>query len=97
MRISLTPDEESMIQRRVNEGHNRDADDVIHEALRLLDVQQREREELLAALELGEDDIRHRRVVPWTPDLLPRLMQEARERVAQDSAGAAMDRTQRAT
>ena len=83
MNISVPSEHEPFIQQRVESGRNRDAEDVIREALDLLSTKEgKELDALRAAIALGDDDIRNGRVTPWTPDLLPRLLREAKEMVA---------------
>ena len=85
MNISVPSEHETFIQQRVESVRNRDASDVIREALDLLSKkEERERDALRAAIELGDDDIRNGRVTAWSSDFLPRLLREAEEMIAGD-------------
>ncbi len=85
MNIAVPSEHETFIQQRVESGRNRDANDVIREALDLLSKkEERERDALRAAIELGDEDIRHGRVTAWSVDFLPRLSREAEELIAAD-------------
>ena len=82
MNIPVPAEHETFIQQRVESGQNRDAEDVIREALDLLKSAERDRNELRAALAIGLDQIERGETIPWTPDFLPRLLMEAKEMVA---------------
>lgn len=84
MQIRLTPDEESMIRQRIESGRNRDTNDVIHEALRLLSDRERDQAELRAALAVGLDQIERGETVPWTPDFLSNLYDEVLSEMASE-------------
>lgn len=85
MNIAVPAEHETFIQQRVESGQNQDANDVIREALDLLrKKEERERDALRAAIELGDDDIRNGRVTAWSADFLPRLLREAEEMIAAD-------------
>ncbi len=85
MNISVPSEHKTFIQQRVESGRNRDAEDVIREALDLLSKKEREeRDALRTAIELGDDDIRNGRVTAWSSDFLPRLLREAEEMIAAD-------------
>ena len=93
IQVSLTDEDEAFVRRRIASGHNHDADDVIHEALRLLDEQERQRVQLRAALAIGLDQIERGETVPWTPDLLSDLFEEVLgETTSQDAASAHIPR-----
>lgn len=78
MNVSLTPQLEAMIRRKVESGMYNNASEVVREALRLLD----DREKLTAlraAVSVGDSDIQRGELVEWSPDLLARLKHEAAE------------------
>lgn len=79
MSVTLTPELEDQILRKVDAGLYRDPETVLREALRLLDEQDRRLQRLRAAIAKGEegDDI------PWTPELMEQLTREAEEMVRQ--------------
>jgi len=85
VQITLSPELEEIVRSRIASGRNRDASEVIREALDLLrKKEERERDALRAAIELGDDDIRNGRVTAWSADFLPRLLREAEEMIAAD-------------
>jgi antitoxin ParD1/3/4 len=77
--VTLTPELEDLIQRKVDAGLYRDPETVLRQALRLLDEQDRRLQRLRAAIAEGEegDD------VPWTPELMEQLTREAEEMIQQ--------------
>jgi putative addiction module CopG family antidote len=79
MSVTLTPELEDQIQRKVDAGLYRNPESVVREALRLLDAQDRRLQRLRAAIAEGEegDD------VPWTPELMEKLTREAEEMIQQ--------------
>ena len=77
MTVTLTPDAAALIQKKVESGPYASADEVIHEALRLLD----ERDALArlrAAIAVGDEDMERGNVVDWTSDFLEQLNEEDR-------------------
>ena len=78
MTVTLTPDAEALIQRKVETGSYASAADVIQEALRLLDERDA-RVRLKAAISAGDEDLERGNVVDWSPDFLERLKEEADE------------------
>ncbi len=78
MTITLNPELEASVHRRVASGEFADETAVIQEALRLLDRRD-ELQRLRATLDLAEAQLDRGEGVEWTPELLPRLMREARE------------------
>jgi antitoxin ParD1/3/4 len=79
MSVTLSPELEDLIQRKVDAGLYRNPETVVREALRLLDVEDRRLQRLRAAIAEGEegDD------VPWSPELMEQLTREAEEMVRQ--------------
>ena len=73
---AMFPEHESFIRQRVESGRNRDAKDVVREALQLLSERERDLAELQAALALGLEQIERGETVPWTPDFLSNLYDE---------------------
>lgn len=78
MTIELQPSILDAIHRRVASGRYHDADEVVSEALRLLDERD-QHERLKAAVAVGIEDARRGDVVRWTPDFMERLQREADE------------------
>lgn len=79
MSVRIDPQVEAMIRRKVEAGLYDDTDAVLHEALRLLDEQDRRLHRLRAAIAEGEvgEGIR------FTPDLVAEMKQDA-ERMARE-------------
>lgn len=82
MTVHLSPRTEALIRDLIDRGPYADADEVVHEALRLLDKRDK-RDRLRAALAVGDEQYARGQVVPWTPDFMQRLMAEAEERTRQ--------------
>ena len=76
MNISLTPQLEAMIQAKVDSGQYSDASEVVGEALRILEVKERE-ERLHYELSIGLQAIEEGRTVPYSAELLKSLESEA--------------------
>ena len=81
MSIQIPPDIEARIQQKVAAGAFPDADEVIHEAMRLLDAQERRLEELRAKLQIGLDQLDRGEKVLFTPELVEQMRREADERI----------------
>ena len=80
MAIQLPPDIEARIQQKVAEGAFPDADEVIREAMRLLDAQQRQLQELRAKLQSGLDQLDRGEGIPFTPELMQKIRRDVAER-----------------
>ena len=79
MSIQLTPRTEALIRQRLDSGHYATADEVIEDALRLLDAHDRRLQRLRAAIAEGDEG----EAIPWTPELTQQLSREADERARQ--------------
>jgi antitoxin ParD1/3/4 len=75
--VTLTPQVEALIRRKVDAGLYADADAVLREALRLLDEHDRRTQRLQAALLEGEQG----EGIPYTPELLDEIDREVDERL----------------
>jgi putative addiction module CopG family antidote len=78
MSIQLSPEAEALIQELIERGDYDDPAAVVDEALRALI----ERDKLARLRELiasGDEQAARGQVIPWTPDFLGRLKQEAEE------------------
>ena len=82
MNVSLTPQLEELVRRKVATGLYNNASEVVREALRLLDEQDRLRE-LRAAIAVAEGQVERGEIVEYTPDYMERVLQRAKERAAQ--------------
>jgi antitoxin ParD1/3/4 len=76
----LTPQHEAVVDRIVASGRYDDPDQVIDEALHLLEERQQRLESLRAELQIGLDQEARGELIDWTPDFMEQLMQEADER-----------------
>ncbi len=79
------PEHETFIRHRIESGQNRDASDVIREALQLLSERDRDRAELRAALTIGLDQIERGETVLWTSDFLSHLSEEVLDEMASET------------
>lgn len=79
MPVQLPADVEASIRQKVESGHFPDAGEVVREAMRLLDEQERQFNELRAKLQVGLDELDRGEGVEWTPALMEQLRQEADE------------------
>jgi antitoxin ParD1/3/4 len=77
MDVSLTPELERRIAERVESGLYTTASEVVREGLRLLFIRDEAREDLLAEIQLGLDDLERDEVVPMED-----VFAEMRERIA---------------
>ena len=80
MVVTLSPDLEAAIRRRVDAGLYEDAEAVVREALRVLQMYERI-EALRASLVEGNERIERGEGIPWTPELMDSLGREAAELV----------------
>ena len=80
MAMQIPADIEARIQQKLAEGFFSDADEVIREAMRLLDQQDRQREEFRAKFRSGLDQLDRGEGIPFTPELMSRIRQEVAER-----------------
>jgi antitoxin ParD1/3/4 len=76
MNVSLTPQLEAMIRAKVESGMYNNASEVVREALRIMEREERNRQ-LREALQLGFDQIDRGETIKFTANTMERLMQEA--------------------
>jgi antitoxin ParD1/3/4 len=79
MTVDLSPQVAALIRQRLASGAYRTADEVIREALRVLDEQER-LDELRAKLQVGLDQLERGEVVPFTPEWRADRLEVARRR-----------------
>ncbi len=79
MVIRLSPDVEASIRENVERGRFPDADEVVREALRLLDERESQLEALRARLQIGLDELARGEGIEWTPSLMEELSRETDE------------------
>jgi antitoxin ParD1/3/4 len=80
MSIQLPADLETSIRQKVERGDFPDASEVIREAMRLLDQHERQIARLRDMLQTGLDQLDQGEGVPFTPDLVTQMRQDAEER-----------------
>jgi putative addiction module CopG family antidote len=80
MAIQLPADIEARIQQKVADGAFPDAAEVVREAMRLLDWQERQYDELRAKLQIGLDQLDRGEYAVFTPELVEEMRREADER-----------------
>lgn len=82
MQVQLTPQIESIVKALLETGEYRDQDEVIAEAILLLD-DERQRRDLRATLAVGQAQIDRGEYVFLTPQLREEIRREARRMVAE--------------
>jgi putative addiction module CopG family antidote len=75
MSVTLPPEVETLVRQKVESGLYADVDEVLKEAMRLLDEHDRERQWLRSALAEGEKG----EAVEYTPELMEEIYQRALE------------------
>lgn len=80
MAIQLPADVEAGIRRKVESGHFSDAAEVVREAMRLLDDQERHLASLREKLQIGLDQLDRGESVEWTPELREQIRRSANRR-----------------
>jgi putative addiction module CopG family antidote len=80
--VTLSPQLEDRILRKVEAGLYRDVESVVGEALRLLDEQDRRLQRLRHAIAEGDEG----EELAWTPELMEQLTREAEEMIRQGIA-----------
>jgi putative addiction module CopG family antidote len=92
MEIELTPEEREFIRYAIETGRLRQAEDAVHEALELWMDREREREEILAALDEAEASLARGEGLTITPesmrDLAEDIKQRGRARIARERKAA---------
>jgi antitoxin ParD1/3/4 len=78
--IQLPADVEARIRQKVEGGDYPDAGEVVREAMRLLDAQERQLEELRAKLRSGLDQLDRGEGVPLTSELVEQMRRDAEDR-----------------
>ena len=80
MTIQLAADVEARILQKVERGDFPDPNQVVREAMNLLDEQAHQIAALKAKLQVGIDQLDRGEGIEWTPELMDQLRQEAVER-----------------
>jgi antitoxin ParD1/3/4 len=85
MSVSLARDLEAMIRERVASGRYTDADEVVREALRLLEERD-QLDHLRSLLAVAQAEADRGELIDFTPELVDEIAQRARERVRRGEA-----------
>lgn len=80
MNVRLSPRLEAMIQAKLESGHYGDASEVVEEALRLMDEQDRRARRLLDSVAAGFAQLERGEGVELTSERMEQLMQRAVEK-----------------
>ena len=80
MTVTLSPETEAFVRRNLEQGMYSDPDELVREALLLLEQRDRRRK-LDAALAIGYEQYQRGEVVPWTDDSMDELDREVDERL----------------
>jgi antitoxin ParD1/3/4 len=78
--VSLTPQAEDLIRQKIEAGHYRTSNEVIEEALRLLDARDRRKQELRDSVSEGFAAIERGEGIELTPEVMDELSRQAEER-----------------
>jgi antitoxin ParD1/3/4 len=78
MTVTLTRQHEDLVERLVASGQYEDAEEVIGQALRLLEEHER-LQQLWAKIQIGLDELDRGESVEWTPELMEQLKREGDE------------------
>lgn len=81
MNITLPPEFQELIQKRVDSGEFAGPDEVIEYAFKLLEAHDAKLRQLRELIEEGDRAIREGRTRPWTPELREELNRRARAAV----------------
>lgn len=82
MELQLTPQTASMIQALMDTGEYHDHEEVIAEAVKLLE-EERQLRTLRAAIADAEAEIERGEFDEWTPELRAKISREARQMIAE--------------
>lgn len=85
MNISLTPELEAMVREKVERGLYNNNSEVVREALRLLE-QEDKLERLRAALAVGIEAADRGELIPFTPELMAEIDREADDMIRRGDA-----------
>jgi antitoxin ParD1/3/4 len=80
MNVSLTPELEAPVRRKVGTGDYNSASEVVREALQLLDERDRLKQ-LRAAIAIGDAQLARGEGIPYTSELLDEIDRDVDERL----------------
>lgn len=84
MNIVFPPVDESYIKAKIADGFYSNATELVRDAVRRLrEVDDNRFNRLMAALDVGEQDARHGRLEPYTPELMTQIAQDAERHAAE--------------
>jgi antitoxin ParD1/3/4 len=85
MNVSLTPELEELIRRKVESGMYGSASEVVREALRLLEERDQDRlARLKAAIAVAEAQVARGEGIPYTSTLFEEIRHEVEERLSRE-------------
>ncbi len=87
MEVQLTPDQEALVREAVESGRLRTAADAAQEAFQLWEDRERQRLDIVKALDRAEADFASGNFTTWTDNTLPQFFQEVK-REARSLRGA---------
>ncbi|MBX3070430.1 MAG: type II toxin-antitoxin system ParD family antitoxin [Thermomicrobiales bacterium] len=79
MAVTLTPQIEEIIRKKLEAGQDSNASELVGEAVRQLDARERQIEQLRAALQVGIDQLDRGEGILWTSTTMAEIMREAEE------------------
>ena len=80
MTRQLSPKHEALVERFIETSHFQNADQVIDEALRLLEEREERRQWLLAEIQIGIDQAERRELIDYTPERREEIKRRALEK-----------------
>ena len=80
MEVHLTPDQEAFVRQAIESGRFRRVEDAVQEALSLWEERERERAEILAAVEAADVGFAHGEGRPITEESMRQLAEEVKQR-----------------
>jgi antitoxin ParD1/3/4 len=75
----FTTEQEAIVERILATGEYADADEVVTQALLLLEERDRRRRWLRAELQIGIDQAERGELIEWTPQFMDDILREAEE------------------
>jgi antitoxin ParD1/3/4 len=79
MAVTLTPQIEEIIRKKIEAGQYSDASELVGEAVLQLDARDQKLERLRAALQSGIDQADRGELIPWTASSMDEIQREADE------------------
>jgi len=76
MEVRLTPDQQAFVRQAIETGRLEREEDAVQEAFQLWEARERNRIEILAALDAAENDLETGNFRDYTDETLPQLAEE---------------------